>query len=444
MIRYHNRVIEVLFPILLSGLSGCRASGLAYVEKAPFVESPDTRPGPDGRNGYFEFQSYAKSLPPQELRKLLQHSSWVVRSYAVGYVVEHEPSLIPALEPLLFDKTPIVLAGYHNSIHTSLARYTMGTLCEHRDQAAIPALLLKAGADYRLDAIPVENNFGPVATLQTSVQLESLACIAELRRTEVTRLARFYLDHYADRPRQSLPVVAFGLADDDRGYAALALFAMDPNPLVREVTARVLGELGDLRGLPILERMADEPNIQVRMKVAAALGRHAARIPDVIKKLLADFHCKTEMENSLARAADPAALALLKDQLLPLRERTLGSERSYDSDLMRIIVKTTSPAVTDLMRQLLTSLSGGEVRREALNYLFRVKDSASSPAIRRLLDSTDGQDRIAAAQAAGELGDRDAIPALEALLKRGGPEDRVAAEGALVKLGSKVQRASSR
>ena len=173
------------------------------------------------------------------------------------------------------------------------------------------------------------------------------------------------------------------------------------------MTAKALGELGDLRGLPILERMAGEPDIQVRMKVAAALGRHAARIPDVIKKLLADFHCKTEMENSLARAADPAALALLKDQLLPLRERILGSERSYDSDLMRVIrviVKTTSPAVTDLMRQLLTSLSGGEVRREALNYLFRDKDSASRPAIRHLLDSTDGQDRIAAAKAAARWG----------------------------------------
>ena len=174
-------------------------------------------------------------------------------------------------------------------------------------------------------------------------------------------------------------VKALGKISDEQSISALTEYLVKlTDKKSSYYTARILGNIGNIRAVPALEEALYSENSEVRVASAEALVKINKKkfMPILLNAL------KEEEEEDSRRAA---AYALVQ----------LGDERSV-------------PALIDSLKD-----KGTYVRTNAANALGKIGDKRAVPALIEALKDEKPPVRSSAAKALGELGDQRAITPLE-------------------------------
>lgn len=216
----------------------------------------------------------------------------------------------------------------------------------------------------------------------------------------------------------------------------------DPNAIMRETGAQVLGDSSAAEALPLLTSMLDDSEAQVRRVAARALGRRPEQQAlNALRNGLRDPDRNVRLESlrSLVRVAKQMQ-----------RQGTLGMQEQA-SIWFAGVLRDGSPMEQVVARAALLAL-GDKGQRTQL----RAFGTHSDPEVRKAVAELDAQDtdllaalladgvaavRMAAARSLAELGDSRAVSVLREALGRGGA-DAVAAYAQLVKLHQKVDALS--
>jgi len=200
---------------------------------------------------------------------------------------------------------------------------------------------------------------------------------------------------------------AYALGRDARpgGRTALLGLLADPDPFVRAIAARGVGQVGGIEDLPRLLPLIDEtaisPRVQALRAAAAILGRVEALPP-------------LDWGRALARLAD--------DPEPSVRAAMLAAAGAF----------LPNPELEAVLRWRLDNGDGPRERELAFTALVAGKVEDRGRLIDEQASSGDRNLRAAAATAAGKLGDRDLLTRLAADAE---PVVRVAAVAALAAAG---------
>jgi HEAT repeat protein len=217
-----------------------------------------------------------------------------------------------------------------------------------------------------------------------------------------------------------------------RSMSAVALPAVvellqHPKPRVREWAAETLGCFPDAEALPPLIGAQNDPDRQVRSRVASMLGNRTE--PLAAKALLATFPKERDettrraMVSGLMRSADPdiltAALALFTKE---------GESLSFYAQYG---IPRCRPAVLPVLLKALES-PNGEIRAMAATTLTRLRDPRAIPALVQALASETRVDEDSVDEALITAFGEQAIPELRKAVAE--PKRRMRALGVLARL----------
>lgn len=178
----------------------------------------------------------------------------------------------------------------------------------------------------------------------------------------------------------------------------------DENVYVRENAARALGEIGNLKAVPALEKAINDSDEDVREKVKEAL--------DKIKSFGAynDYFGQQELENEMPK---PNIEELWENKDIDGLIKALGDEMVW-------VRRGAVHALGDIgdrraVESLINTLGddGAWVRRNAAMALGNIGDPRATEPLINTLGDEDEHVRGNAASALGEIGDPRAVPALE-------------------------------
>lgn len=217
-------------------------------------------------------------------------------------------------------------------------------------------------------------------------------------------------------------------------WASLAGAAEAANPEARATALRLIGELKDVRGVPLAIARSKDPMPSVRGGAAAALGLLGKK--EGLEALTALVHDKIPAVRSAAAVAlgeletkdavpvlkqalddvDPGVRGAAVDSLLRMNEPFPDIEPA-----IRKLMLGQDPGPRSAVGKALARASGRN-RQAALAYL------------EQLIQDTLPRPRIAAARSLGRIGDREYIPLLKSVLKDPDPAVQSTAAASLIRL----------
>jgi cyclophilin family peptidyl-prolyl cis-trans isomerase/HEAT repeat protein len=215
------------------------------------------------------------------------------------------------------------------------------------------------------------------------------------------------------------------MLEDERRFDPLSIeaAARNPDPSVRASAAHACGSIADLRGLPLLERLAGDSDAPVR--AAAGLGLEIARRAEgapAAAALLSD-------PDSAVRCAAGRAAAALRTGT---GETALidAIRRDPKPCLLYALARYGNETAAQAAREFAGDRSV-DLRRAAIYAFARNPVAGSSSALRGALADSDPDVAGFAARGLGVLGDPSALPALASALDRREPGVRTLALNAI-------------
>lgn len=204
----------------------------------------------------------------------------------------------------------------------------------------------------------------------------------------------------AEKPGQAIRV-PFGSQPRQAEPWPGEIWLNDPDPGVRSKAAFSLGESGQLSTIPTLNKMLDDPAVEVRINAARALGLIGS----------------PEVEPALIRAIKAKPPLAVRYELV----KALGSFR-------------TDTSASQLAWEL--DHSNNQVRVAALESIGKRGDNNLVPAVVKYTKHSEPIVASRAIWALGELGDPKATPVLVEILKQGkSPDLRRESAQALARIG---------
>lgn len=222
----------------------------------------------------------------------------------------------------------------------------------------------------------------------------------------------------------------------------------DEDPEVRFIADQTLAQVTDLRDVPFLRQMLQDPNLDVLNAAWGVLAQLWARTPpdelDALRAMLSD-------DDPYVQGAAREALAQIIERMGPAEEGSLrelaGSDdpnvrRAAALALVQVLAQQGPDAIPDL-RPMLDDWDA-DVRRAAGRALANaMQDSATLSELRALMDNPDRPLRLAFAEVTTQLlarQGRAAIPELRELLEDHDPDVCQAARRALEDVLAQVGR----
>lgn len=212
----------------------------------------------------------------------------------------------------------------------------------------------------------------------------------------------------------------------------------DASATMRSEAAGLLGDLGDIRAVPLLiDAMERDADATVRLWAADSLGvlGDARSVEPLIAALGdSDPGVRETVVRALGRLAEalgsPHALAAFVPML---RDPDWGTRQSAAEMLMRLDANDADQAERLLLADLQNE--DAEIRLGAGWSLVELGDARALDPLVRLMYQPDTRIAVAAAQGLGQLGDPQAVAPLSAALHHADADVREAAQDALRRLG---------
>lgn len=225
------------------------------------------------------------------------------------------------------------------------------------------------------------------------VALREPPTMSDVQRAEFLQLLDGYLGDADLRASAGAALAQMG------GYALPVLLRRlgDGDVAVRVLAARTLGNLNDLRAVPVLmERLRVEPDAEVLVAVLGAIEAMRARdaVPAVVEVMTSEKGRDSRVQN-----ASIAAFGRISDAA------------TYP--------KETEIAVASMRRLVLSRGARESVRNNAIIALGKVKPAGIALDLRSVLLDEREPDLIRknAAWSLGEIGGKEAVPAMEEILR---------------------------
>jgi HEAT repeat protein len=192
---------------------------------------------------------------------LLHHENPVVRVYATYHTLDDSPEEAASLEPLLRDKTEVMLIESCIGECRSVSSLVLEALC-WRSKERVPRQVLLQVA--RAHHHPARGG--------------ALACVAESLPDKVTLLARKQL-HDSDPKLVAKAIEALGNAGAKAAAGEVEALASHPDSGVRAQVAKTLGKFGAPVGVRALAKLARDRVDFVRRAAGSQLPQRAAESP---------------------------------------------------------------------------------------------------------------------------------------------------------------------
>ena len=243
------------------------------------------------------------------------------------------------------------------------------------------------------------------------------------------------------RRRAALAIGRVGLPE---GAAAVTPLLTDPDPDVRQMAAFALGLLADKSAVPELTTALQDSDPRVRGRAAEALGLigdtgSAAAVGQMVAEYIKAGAIANVAPDEEKWGASPQADAVRLGLFALVRQKGYAPLASAIQDgsgrvsgwwpIAYALRRIEDPRAVPLLRQLLTT-PGRYTRAFAARGLGALKDAQSVPALRRMLEQSNGDVALAvsAIDALAQIGSPDGAPPLVAVLAADKPIPNVALE----------------
>lgn len=306
---------------------------------------------------------------------------------------------------------------------------------------AISMLRRRAETRAKRDIERVDATFD---ALRDAVQATNLEALSDLSRAGQERLRERWLEL---PPQRRAEVIQLMLDDAEANVEhnferAMLVGLDDPEAAVRTLAVEGLWESNDPGLLPLLlERLANEPDVEVRLRMVRLLGQYALRAQLGILSEADSAPLRTSLRMSLTDDPAPEVQAEALESLAYLTDEPDLVEliqEAYDDgdDEVRASALRAMGRQADLhwSRHVLDALltDEPELRFEAARSAGMLGDSRAVPRLVDLvLEDDDGEVRLAGIEALGEIGSEEAVRVLRELASGDEPAIAEAAEAAL-------------
>ena len=249
-------------------------------------------------------------------------------------------------------------------------------------------------------------------TLELSIERGDFAVAADA--AEALALVAGDPDLTANRRERIVKALASLSSKRELAVVTRAMRVFDPETDEHKACGRLLGALGSAAIGPLLEILADEPDMTARKALVDTISGMAERHLDVLGAHLGDsrWYFVRNVVAILGRTKRP--------ELATYLNRTL---RHQDSRVRRETVRALS-GVQDRMavEMLIAALDDNDAQNVQLaaRYLGVSREASALPALRQVAlgegrGNRETGPRVEAIEALGRLGSRDALPVLEEL-----------------------------
>ena len=189
----------------------------------------------------------------------------------------------------------------------------------------------------------------------------------------------------SDNSREVRLAVATAMlaANDPAAFEALLLqIEREPDPTVRAALAAPLASVGDLRAVPALLKLLNDPLATAATAGAAALRELGVLLRDTDPKLAKQV--SNELQAVLARLGDAASS-------LPLREA-----------IAEALVPLRDPGMVPTLYRLLREAGSARIRWAALRALGELRDPKTADTVARYLEDRESGVRLEAVRSLGK------------------------------------------